>query len=362
MKKSLLTKSPMPNNESRRFSPLLGLIVAILGLAVLMVAQQAPNRHRMEDDLTQRSTRALHSAGLSDVWVTFTGRDGRLTANSSAEAEHALDIVQAIQGVRVAEAQVPAASVPPSVLVALGQGTASVTGTVPSERARTALVGAATSLGTASVEDRLTVDGAVTDTALGGLADVLRAFGRSSDGTTVRLDGGTLSVGGRVSSETHKNAVLAAARATGATVVDQIEVPDVRRQLQELPRLTFASGGDSLTAASQAILVRVAQILDANPSSRTRIEGHTDTTGTAESNLVLSRTRAAAVYDFLVGKGVAADRLSVKGFGETRPKVTETTAADRAENRRVELVAGTAGSPPDRQPPGAGPPGAGPTG
>lgn len=352
-----MTKNLMPNNKARRFSPLVGLIVAILGLTVLITAQQLPNRHRMEDDLTQRSTRALHSAGLSDVQVTFTGRDGRLTADSSAKAERALDIVEALQGVRAAEAEVRAASVPPSVLVVLSHGTATVSGTVPNGSARIALVGAAASLGAESIEDRLTVDGGVTDAALSGLTDVLRAFGRDSAGTTMKLDGGALTVAGRVSSEAHKNAVLAAARTTGATVVDQIEVPDVQRLLRDLPRLTFVSGSDSLTATSQASLVTVVQILKANPSSRMRIEGHTDATGTAESNLILSRARAAAVRDFLVSQGVTANRLSVKGFGETRPKVAETTADNRAENRRVELVAITATAPPGSRPISGGPAG-----
>ncbi|GIG90363.1 OmpA family protein [Plantactinospora endophytica] len=352
-----MTRKLLTNDGSRRFHPLVGLIVAVLGLAVLLAVQQLPNRHRMEDDLTRRSTVALHSAGLSDVRVTFTGRDGRLTADSSAEAERALDIVQAVRGVRVAEAEVPAASVPPSVLVARDSGTTSVSGTVPSESARSALVGAAAGLGTGSVQDRLTVDGAVTDTALTGVTDVLRALGRTSDGTTVKLDGGALTVVGRVSSEVHRNAVLAAARNTGAPVTEQVEVPDVARQLADLPRLTFTSGGDALTATSRASLATVAQILQANPSTRLRIEGHTDTTGTAESNLVLSRDRAAAVRHFLTGQGVAPDRLTAQGFGETRPKVTETTTDDRAENRRVELVASTVASPPGSQPTSGGPAG-----
>ncbi|MEU4556340.1 outer membrane protein OmpA-like peptidoglycan-associated protein [Micromonospora violae] len=336
---------PNTSNNKRRFRPLVGLIVAVLGLAVLMAAQQLPNRHRMEADLTQRSTQALHSAGLSDVRVTFTGRDGWLTAGSPAEAEQALDIVRPLEGVRAAEAQVPPAPakavlVPPSALVVMGHGTASVSGTVPSESARTALVGAAAALDAESVEDRLTVDAGVTDAALPGLADVLRAIGHRATGATVQLDGGTLTVSGAVSSEAHKNAVLTAARATGAPVVDQLAIPDVAQQLRDLPQLTFASGGDSLTTASEASLVMVSRLLKANPSTRLRIEGHTDATGSAESNLVLSRARAEAVQDFLAAQGVAVDRLSATGFGETRLKVPDTSAANRAENRRVELLTG----------------------
>ncbi|WCN79011.1 OmpA family protein [Micromonospora sp. LH3U1] len=343
MTRNLLSHKRNQKPNKRRI--LLGLIVSVLGLGVLMAAQQLPNRHRMEADLTQRSTQALHEAGLSDVRVTFTGRDGRLTAGSSAEAEQALDIVRPLEGVRVAEAEVPPAPqkrgpVPPSALVVMGHRTASVSGTVPSETARSVLVGAAASLGAESVEDNLTIDAGVTDTALPGVADVLRAFGQDAAGTTVKLDGGTLTVRGTVSSEAHKNTVLTAARATGAPVVDQLGVPDVQQQLRDLPQLTFASGGDSLTTTSEASLVTVRQLLTANPSTQLRIEGHTDATGPAESNLLLSRARAEAVLDFLAAQGVAADRLSAKGYGETRLKVPDTNAANRAENRRVELIAG----------------------
>ncbi|MFD0788660.1 OmpA family protein, partial [Micromonospora azadirachtae] len=161
----------------------------------------------------------------------------------------------------------------------------------------------------------------------------------------VELSGGTLSLTGTVPSELRRDAVRTAARHTGAVVVDRIKVPDVQRQLSELPGLTFASGGDSLTSDSRTSLVLVARILKANPSVRVRVEGHTDSTGSAESNLALSRARARTVQDFLVGHGVTADRLSAEGYGETRLKVPDVTAGDRAQNRRVALLA-TVTSPP----------------
>ncbi|SIQ79567.1 OmpA family protein [Micromonospora avicenniae] len=343
-----MTKTPLPSH-GRRINPIVALIVAILGLAVLVTAQQLPNRHRMETDLTERSTVALRAAGLSDVRVTFTGRDGRLTAGSAAEADRALDVVQALEGVRTVESEAPAAArepvpVPPTVVVALGHDTASLRGTVPTVGSRTALVDAATAVSGAA-DDDLSVDPRVGDAALAGLPDVLRAFGRDADRARVELGGGTLSLTGAVPSELHRNAVRTAARHTGAVVVDRIEVPDVQRQLNELPRLTFASGGDSLSADTRTSLVTVARILKVNPSARVRIEGHTDSTGSADSNLALSRARARTVQDFLVGHGVTADRLSAEGYGETRLEVPDVTGSGRAQNRRVELLA-TVTSPP----------------
>ncbi|TDC37825.1 OmpA family protein [Micromonospora sp. 15K316] len=340
-----MTKTPLPSRE-RRTSPIIALIVAMLGLAVLVTAQQLPNRHRMEADLTERSTVALREAGLSDVRVTFTGRDGRLTAGSAVEADRARDVVQALEGVRTVESETPPVPVPPAVVVALGRDSASLRGTVPTGSSRTALLDAAADVcGAEAVGDDLTVDPSVGDAALAGLPDVLRAFGRDADGARIELRGGTLSLTGTVPSELRRDAVRTAARRTGAAVDDRIEVPDVRRRLGELPRLTFDSGGDSLTSASRTSLVTVARILKANPSTRIRIEGHTDSTGSAESNLVLSRARARTVHEFLIGHGVAGDRLSAEGYGETRPQVADTTAGGRAQNRRVELLV-TATSPP----------------
>lgn len=343
-----ITPPPVTAGRTRRFQPLVGLVVALLGLAVLLTAQQFPNRHRMEADLTQRSAQALHTAGLSDVRVSFTGRDGRLRATSPDEARQALDIVRALEGVRAAEAEVPRESepapvpVPPSVLLTMADGTVSISGTVPGEDFRTALVRAAADVvGTDDVDERLTVDDGVTDTGLSSLPAVLAALGRDADDATVTLDGGTLTLTGTASSEVRKARVLAAARSSGAQLVDRLGVADVREQIAELPPLTFALGGASLTSASRASLVRLGRILRDNPSTRIRIEGHTDSSGSAASNLVLSRTRAKAVLTFLLDQGVAADRLTSRGYGETRLKVPDTSPANRAENRRVELLAST---------------------
>ncbi len=68
------------------------------------------------------------------------------------------------------------------------------------------------------------------------------------------------------------------------------------------------------------------------------VAGHTCSIGTEEYNLGLSQRRAQAVRDYLVSKGVSADRLTVRGYGESRPAVSNATPEGRAQNRRVELV------------------------
>ena len=86
------------------------------------------------------------------------------------------------------------------------------------------------------------------------------------------------------------------------------------------------------------IIDEIAKLLAGDPALKLSIDGHTDSTGTAERNRELSKQRAESVLAALVGKGIAADRLAAQGFGPDKPLVPETDEASRAKNRRVELV------------------------
>ncbi|NLI76453.1 MAG: OmpA family protein [Candidatus Riflebacteria bacterium] len=93
-----------------------------------------------------------------------------------------------------------------------------------------------------------------------------------------------------------------------------------------------------LRARSFPTLEKLLALLRANPEVRLLIEGHTDNYQGADYNLDLSRKRAFAIKDWLMQRGIGANRLRTEGFGETRPLVTNATAAGRARNRRVEIV------------------------
>lgn len=71
---------------------------------------------------------------------------------------------------------------------------------------------------------------------------------------------------------------------------------------------------------------------------KVEVAGHTDSIGTDEYNMGLSLRRADAVRNYLVDKGIAADRLSVKGYGESQPVADNATSEGRFQNRRVELI------------------------
>jgi len=78
-------------------------------------------------------------------------------------------------------------------------------------------------------------------------------------------------------------------------------------------------------------------VLGKNPGFKVEIDGHTDSTGSADYNLGLSKRRANAVMKYFVDKGVDADRLTANGFGLTQPVADNATKEGRAKNRRVEL-------------------------
>jgi outer membrane protein OmpA-like peptidoglycan-associated protein len=105
-----------------------------------------------------------------------------------------------------------------------------------------------------------------------------------------------------------------------------------------LEGVNFATGKAELTPESQAILDGVAESLVANEEIRVQVGGHTDNTGSAAVNKRLSAARAEAVRQYLISKGVAADRLTAAGFGPSKPIASNKTAAGRAQNRRVELT------------------------
>ncbi len=104
-------------------------------------------------------------------------------------------------------------------------------------------------------------------------------------------------------------------------------------------KIYFATGKAEVLQKSFPILEQVAELLRQHPElTKIQINGHTDDRGAPEMNMNLSRDRAEAVRLFLVNRGIAATRLTAKGFGVTQPIAPNTTAAGREQNRRVEFM------------------------
>lgn len=104
-----------------------------------------------------------------------------------------------------------------------------------------------------------------------------------------------------------------------------------------LQNLNFSSGSDKIEAQSNPTLNRAVDVLANNPKLKIEIQGHTDSTASAASNEKLSMKRAVAVKNFLVSRGIPADKLFTAGFGASQPIADNKTAEGRAQNRRVVL-------------------------
>ncbi|GAA3767684.1 OmpA family protein [Terriglobus aquaticus] len=100
----------------------------------------------------------------------------------------------------------------------------------------------------------------------------------------------------------------------------------------------FDTGKYTLKQNAQISLAKVSAILQQYPDLRLQIEGYTDSVGSDELNQKLSDSRARATQDFLVQQGVSAANITAVGYGKTNPVADNSTAAGRAQNRRVEMV------------------------
>lgn len=109
-------------------------------------------------------------------------------------------------------------------------------------------------------------------------------------------------------------------------------------QTVRLNNIFFVFGKADLKDESKYELDRLYSVLHSTPSLKIVIQGHTDNTGDDNFNQTLSEDRAKAVYEYLLSKGISANQILYKGFGETKPVKDNHTEQGRAYNRRVEFV------------------------
>lgn len=125
-------------------------------------------------------------------------------------------------------------------------------------------------------------------------------------------------------------------------VVDEWTGNDVARTLLEKKKLAFDTellfdvDQATLKPGAQTALDQLVEALNALPTYRVEIGGHTDDTGDAAYNRQLSEHRARAVYDYLVAKAIPANQLAWQGYGEAQPTAANDSAEGRQKNRRVE--------------------------
>ena len=140
-------------------------------------------------------------------------------------------------------------------------------------------------------------------------------------------------------------ALLCADR-TPAPVAEPEPMPEPEPEPEPVPdfepvtlssEVNFAFDSDALTPAAESTLDEVARRLREHTDVRIRIEGHTDSVGSAQYNQGLSERRANSVRTYLESQGIAGDRMIAVGYGEERPVASNDTDEGRALNRRVDI-------------------------
>ncbi|MGD1047383.1 MAG: OmpA family protein [Candidatus Krumholzibacteriaceae bacterium] len=184
------------------------------------------------------------------------------------------------------------------------------------------------------------------------------SLSKTKEGTAIGAGAGAV-IGGLIGNQTGHTAlgaILGAAvgGAAGAYIGNYMDkqAEEMQKDIQgakiervgEGIKITFDSGilfdvdKAELKPVAKDNLTKMATILNKYPDTNVLIEGHTDSTGTYEHNLALSKERAQSVANFLAGLGVNPSRFATMGYGPSQPVAPNTIADGRQQNRRVELA------------------------
>jgi OOP family OmpA-OmpF porin len=245
----------------------------------------------------------------------------------------------------------------PPFAAKLEGGKITLNGAVPDQAAKDRIIARATELfGIGNFIDNINITAPGPDLSFGsGWLDkvlnwlgLLKRFGNKGD---ISFNGRSVTLNGEVATPDIKTKLLEDVKASlpGVIIVDQITVvesllseseakvqTDLKQQLVG-KTIEFDVNSDKITPAGIAILDQVAPILRSTPEANIEISGHTDNTGTEKLNQNLSQRRAASVEKYLMGKGIASDRLAPRGYGSSQPVADNSTEEGKARNRRIEF-------------------------
>lgn len=112
---------------------------------------------------------------------------------------------------------------------------------------------------------------------------------------------------------------------------------DVQKFSGSIKGINFDAGKATIKKSSNKTLDEAVAVLQKYPKLRVEVQGHTDDQGPDDKNMELSQQRADSVKAYLIEKGIAADRVEAKGYGETMPIGDNKKGAGRAMNRRIEF-------------------------
>ena len=180
--------------------------------------------------------------------------------------------------------------------------------------------------------------GAAAGAAIGALGNDSNRGRGAAAGAAIGAAAGAL--GGYVWNKRMEDQQKQIQQQTQGTGVEVTRTADNRLQINIPGDIAFDSGQAVIRPNFRSALDNFAQSLQQNPSTTVTIIGHTDSTGSPAVNEPLSLQRADATRDYLVTRGVAANRFQIDGRGAREPVANNDTEAGRARNRRVEIFLG----------------------
>ncbi len=121
-------------------------------------------------------------------------------------------------------------------------------------------------------------------------------------------------------------------------IKEEAAVVVTKAQTESFSQGTFATNSTELSEEGKAAVQPIVEVLQTHPQSTVNIVGHTDSTGAAEYNMMISKKRAAAVAAYIEEQGIEAERITASGEGEENPIASNATAEGRAQNRRVDAT------------------------
>ncbi len=158
----------------------------------------------------------------------------------------------------------------------------------------------------------------------------------SNTQTTVRTKPNQASNTTTTRTTTVRDGAVSSSVNLGSIIGDADAAEEVNRVFSEaMYGIKFDSSKSTFKTKSYTEMDNVVSILKRYPEINLEIGGHTDSMGEDESNMKLSMSRASAVKDYMISKGIDSNRLKAKGFGELQPVSDNSTAVGRAKNRRV---------------------------
>ena len=182
--------------------------------------------------------------------------------------------------------------------------------------------------------------GTAQGAGIGALAGAVlgAATGGSKGAATGAVLGGAVGAGGGyIWSKKMQDQKAAMEKATAGTGVAVSQTADNRLKLDIPSDISFDVGRSAIKSNFAPVLTHFATSLNQNPITTVSIIGHTDNTGSDAINNPLSVDRANSARDYLVGRGVAAQRVATEGRGSREPVANNSTQAGRDKNRRVEI-------------------------